>query len=105
MKYRMILLSVGVLLAGCVNGPFYPWAKCSSPPPLVGCGARPPCAPPPLIGCYGSPCTSYHPSYFYRCHNNRCVTFSPYAPNHCDPVPYYTGCKYTLCCPTYTSYF
>lgn len=88
-------LAVSVLLSGCVNGPFYPWERCSPDAPY-------------MIGCYyADPCTSYHPNSFYRCHNNRCTTFSPYAPNTCDPVPYYTGCKYTSCCQQqiYTNYF
>lgn len=95
MKYRLLLLSATLLLAGCVQGPLYPWQKCSPYGPH-------------MLGCYyGSPCTAYHPDYFYRCHNNRCVTFSPYAPNRCDPTPYYTGCKYTLCpcAQNFSTYF
>lgn len=94
-KYVLLPLAVSVL-SGCVYGPLYPWAAC----PANG---------PPLIGCYYTgpgPCTAYHPNSFYRCRNNRCTTYSPYAPNKCDPVPYYTGCKYTACCQqAYTSYF
>ena len=93
-RFAALAFASATLLSGCVYGPLYPWANC-------GCGG------PPLIGCYyGSPCTSYHPNYFYRCHNHKCVTYSPYAPNRCDPVPYYTGCKYTGCFPqNYTTYF
>lgn len=92
MKYYLLGLGVITLLSGCVNGPLYPWGSCAPGVPLIGCYAA-------------SPCTAYHPNYFYRCHNNKCVTYSPYAPNHCDPVPYYTGCKYTACCQgNYSSY-
>lgn len=93
MKF-LLPLAAATLLSGCVNGPLYPWEKCNPNGPY-------------LIGCYyTSPCTSYHPNAFYRCNNGRCVTYSPYAPNRCDPVPYYTGCKYTACCQgNYTNYF
>ncbi|MBS0351459.1 MAG: hypothetical protein JSR33_09810 [Proteobacteria bacterium] len=73
-----------VLLSGCVYGPIYPWSPCA---------ASGPCQP----GGFPIPCTQYHPNRFYRCHNSHCVTYSPYAPNRCDPYPYYTPCKYTSC--------
>jgi hypothetical protein len=92
--FKVAVLAGGVaLLSGCYYGPIYPWAACSpNGPPLLGCY-------------YTSPCTAYHPNYFYRCHNHKCVTYSPYAPNKCDPVPFYTSCKYTACCQNYTPYF
>ncbi len=123
-KYSLVPL-IALLLSGCAYGPIYPWAPCpAGGPNLIGCyypnpggpgpipGPMPPpgprlCAPPcgacGPCGFYG--CTAYHPNQFYRCHNNRCVTYSPYAPNRCDPVPYYTGCKYTGCHEHNYSYY
>ncbi len=83
--YPLTILA-SVLLSGCVYGPLYPWAPC----PVNG---------PSLAGCYPGPCAIYHPNYFYRCHNKKCTTYSPFAPNTCDPFPYYTSCKYASCCP------
>lgn len=109
----LISSAAALLLAGCVNGPLYPWTTCPpNGPYYIGCAVPAPgpgpCPVPGPGGCPGfcnQQCTAYHPNYYYRCHNNKCVTYSPYAPNRCDPVPYYTGCKYASCCQgNYTPY-
>lgn len=106
--FEGVIILVSVLLTGCVYGPLYPWAPCPPNGPfLLGCypaGYYP--ANPCTLGCNPNPCTSYHPNYYYRCHNNKCTNYSPYAPNTCDPFPYYTNCKYAICNPqVYTTYF
>jgi hypothetical protein len=128
-KMKIVFFPILLLLSGCVDGPFYPWSGCNPigpgpgpcpvpggpcgpgpvvPPPPGPCPLNGPCRPcgPVLIGCYCSgPCTVYHPNYFYRCHNNHCVHYSPYAPNRCDPWPYYHDCKYASCGPLYSPYY
>lgn len=80
------VLAAVVFLSGCYYGPVYPWKLCPANGPY-------------LVGCYPvAPCTTYHPNFYYRCFNNHCGFYSPYAPNKCDPFPYYTNCRYTACC-------
>lgn len=113
-------LYVSLTLSGCVAGPVYAY-HCGGPVPVVypsyGCVPGP-CGPAcGVVPAYGwaqpelitlnyrsSCCTEYHPNYFYRCANNRCTTYSPQAPNHCDPHPYYTQCRYTSCTPPNSQY-
>jgi len=90
MKNTALLALACTILAGCVNGPLYPTTLCDPHKPY-------------LIGCYYNGCTEYRPNYFYRCKDSKCKTYSPYAPNQCDPHPYYTQCKKT-CCPPPTAW-
>lgn len=93
-KTTLLVLAATLFLSGCEYGPIYPWVECSSNAPY-----RPGCY-------YTGGCTAYHPNYFYRCQNHHCATYSPHAPNKCDPYPFYTGCKYATCCQSsyYTTY-
>ncbi len=82
-------------LSGCVAGPVYAY-NCDCNP----CG----CVTLITLNYRSNCCTQYRPNYYYRCTNQRCTTYSPQAPNHCDAHPYYTGCKYTSCTPPNSQY-
>lgn len=107
---KCLLFITPILLSGCMAGPPpcpVPVSTCPVPTCPVPVPAYTGGLPIPIMGFnYAPPCTAYHPNSFYRCNNSRCVTYSPYAPNKCDPVPYYTQCKHTSCCQgNYTQYF